>query len=183
MSAIDGFCMFMSPPAQCFKDVDLLFGNSAVGFRADIEQKVAAHTDHVGKDADDQVDGFVVSIVRLITPGIVHRHAKFPVFIFGSADRESLLRGGIIPIARKTGVDDDLRIVFQQHLPDFCRMPLFGALLPVAVEPEKVRIELSGDLIDLVEVEFHKGVPADGIIGISFLRSSEIRIIRVRPIQ
>ena len=64
-------------------------------------------------------------------------------------------------------------------------MPGLGALLPVAVEPEQIRLVCLGELGKLRLVEIHEALPADGIVrdGVAGLVLGEVGVVRMRPVQ
>ena len=96
--------MLIRPPSQTFQDGYLLLRNTAIPFGAYIQQHIASITNYIGKNSNNLVRGFVVVIVFLITPGIVHGKTQFPKFVLRSGNRHALFGGGVIPLFPKPGI-------------------------------------------------------------------------------
>src|ERR1700738_1293029 len=55
MTCIDGFSIYLQPSTQGFESLHLDIGDGAVGFRANIEEKVSVLTD----DVNQQINKFI----------------------------------------------------------------------------------------------------------------------------
>ena len=138
----------------------------------------------------------IVSV--LITPGRIDRGAEFPCS-FRTIHRNSLLRGQVISIPRKSAVDNQIIIELQQVFLEFRKPPLLCASLPISIEPQKIDLSIiAKHFCQLCPVKFQKSLPGflvlDSICGFAVpVDSAQIlrypaslinrSIIRMRPVQ
>src|SRR5207245_2804052 len=72
-------------------------GDQAFGGRPHVEEEVAALGCHVDQRPQQRARVFPVVVVRLVAPGVVHRHARLPIDAGQSLGRNLLLRGPEVP--------------------------------------------------------------------------------------
>ena len=91
----------------------------------------------------------------------------------------------VVAIPLNARVDHAVGVLLPQQLDDFRRMPRFCRLLPVAVEPPQVGVELARQLRQLREVEIHELFPPLGLL-VNLISDSVFRpvgIVRMRPVE
>ena len=177
--------MLPGPSAKFLQDGHLLLRDGPVRAGADVQQQVPAHGQAVHEGLQDHLRGLEVEVRVLEAPGVVDGVTQLPVAVLRADGRDPLLRGAIVAVALDAGVHDDILVVGGEKVDDFGRMPGLGALLPVAVEPEQIRLVCLGELGKLRLVEIHEALPADGIVrdGVAGLVLGEVGVVRMRPVQ
>jgi hypothetical protein len=70
--------VFANPVAQGLQVARLVPAKWCRLLGADVEQQVATHADHFAEHAHDLAHRFVIVIVHLIAPRVVHGDAKLP---------------------------------------------------------------------------------------------------------
>ena len=128
---------------------------------------------------------FVVAVGGLIAPRVVHRHAEFPVFRFGTHHRYALLRRGIVAIALDAAVDDAVWSIAAQQMHDVGTAPGGSILFPIAVKPPQVGAVGAREFFELRKIKAAEASPSCRVIldGIARGGAGEVGIVRMRPVE
>ena len=183
--AEDRLGVYGVPTTELLEPLDLPRRNGPVLPRSDVEQQIAAMADHVGEDRDQIARRLVVRVLRLPTPCIADRHAELPPRVPRRLDGDVLLGRFVVAVAGQTAIDDRIGVGLEDRAADLLRLPLLGAVLPVAVEPPEIRLELSGEFADLALVEVEEAPPAGGIVPDLVARAVPCvtRVVLVAPVD
>ena len=170
-------------------------GDHPLGGRPDIQEEVAAFGGDVDQRADERPRVFPVVVIRLESPGVVHRHAGFPVDA-----REPLRRHLLLGCSEVAEIDPALLIepaqalarvahavVHEQggadpaHVVVEISPPLVRPICdPLPVEPEHVDLGVLGE--QLLELGLHVGLDVATEVGIGVrprVVIGEVRALRV----
>src|SRR5699024_2296750 len=130
----------VNPRTQLPENIGLYLRDGAVGAGRNIEQQVAAVTDHIREDPDNLIGRLVGIIRRLISPAAVDGEAKLPMFSAGAIGRYALFRCSVITITGQPRSYNSIRVCFKNITAKSPRRPLCSAVCPVALTPPEVGI-------------------------------------------
>ena len=161
--AVYGLVVIGNPGSKILENLLLSLIQRTILLRSHVEKHPSPQSDAVAEHPDDLATGLVIVVRRAVAPGIVDRGTELPL-AFRSVERDSLLRSLVVAVALHTGVQNYVRIQGMEILPELFHMPLVGAALPVAVEPQKIHGTVVGhELAQLIIVEFQELLPLCGI--------------------
>src|SRR6266850_1037474 len=96
--AVDRVTVYRKPVSNRAEAVLKLLLNYAVRLRAHIQQEISAPASYFDQRSNKSLSRFVFAVVRVISPGIVDRHARFPqleIFRLGNRVLQFLVDGRI----------------------------------------------------------------------------------------
>src|SRR5438105_4248859 len=160
---VDRLAVLVHPLTDGVEYGDRLRGDGAVGLGADVEKVVAAVVRARDEVADDLLRRLPGVVGALVTPTVVHRHARLPrAPRLGGLD--ALFGRGEVARELVAVVDDDVGLKLEDHLVHALRLPALRVQGPGHVVPEHVNLAIVGHQLAQVRVDVLDEAAARGLV-------------------
>src|ERR1700760_316752 len=116
LGAVDRGAIHREPLTYLVETLDFSRRDDTLGVRSDVEQIIAALAGNVDQVAQQSFGGLEIMVVGLVTPGVVHGHAGFPVAAGITLRRNVLFRcfGIAVVTAAEPIVPDQIGVLVKQ---------------------------------------------------------------------